>query len=113
MIVVVQTVPVAGIRLVRLLPSRHRIFQRRAIYEEKVQPAVAIVVQHSHAAAHGFRQIFLRGQAGLILEMNARAGSDIGKRGELDLLAEGVAGQQGSKKKMAASPLLFYSSDPV
>ena len=70
-IVVIKTVPVARIRLVRLLAGRHGIFERRAIHEEKIKPTVAIVVQHSHAAAHGFRQILLRGQAGFILESDA------------------------------------------
>ena len=40
--------------------GRHRSRQLRAVRKEQIEPAVTVVVQHRHAAAHRLDEVFLR-----------------------------------------------------
>lgn len=50
---------------------RHRVLQPGAIHEKQIEPAVIVVVKHSHAGTHGFGKILLTGTAGFVLESDA------------------------------------------
>ncbi len=70
-VVAIEPVPVARIGFVRQRPARHGILNLRSVHEEQIEAAVVVVIEHGHAAAHGFRQIFLAGAAGFLFESNA------------------------------------------
>ena len=58
-----------------------RIAERGAVDEEQVETAVAVVIEHRHAARHGLDQVLLRGGAAVALEFDARLHGDVAKYG--------------------------------
>ncbi len=48
-----------------------------AVHEENVLPAVIVVVEHAHAAAHGFGKVLLPERTAVVFEMNPCQRRDI------------------------------------
>ena len=82
-IVVVEPVPEFRIGLVHRLVRGLRVSQRRAVDEEYVEKAIAIVIEHRDAAGHGFDQVLLRSRAPVTAEIDMCAGGHITKDRQL------------------------------
>ena len=65
---VVQPVPECRVGLVRQLARGHRVVEPGAVRQEDVQPAVVVVVQQRHAAAHRLDQVLVRRRGVLVRE---------------------------------------------
>ena len=70
--VVIVVVKLAGMAL-----AGAHVFQRGAVYQENVHPAVVVIVEDSHAAAHGFHDVALFSASTGEMEIDARGASDI------------------------------------
>src|SRR5271169_6803314 len=53
--------------------------QIHRIDEEDVLPAVVVVIDEADAAAHGLGEIFFAEGAGIVFEVNAGLGGDVGE----------------------------------
>ena len=58
---------------------RHRIVELRAVREEDVEPAVVVVVEQRHAAAHRFDQVLVRGRRVRCARSRCRLVGDVGE----------------------------------
>src|SRR4051812_3917748 len=54
-----KPVPVTSIGLFWYSAIGHRLPESRAVYEEQVEPAVGVIVEHRDAAAHSFDEVLL------------------------------------------------------
>ena len=78
-VLAVQAVPELAVGLVGQLAGRHRVVDLRAVREEDVQPAVVVVVEQGHAAAHGLHQVLVRRGGVLVREVDAGRLGDVGE----------------------------------
>src|SRR6266852_8786562 len=76
-VIAIEAVPVTRIGFVGQRPARHGVLNLRSIHEEQIEVAIVVVIEHGHAAAHGFREIFLAGAAGFLFESNAGFGGHV------------------------------------
>src|SRR5581483_9628404 len=76
-VLVVQAIPEFLAGLIRRLSVGHRIGELGAVGEEDIQPAVVVVIEGGHAAAHGFDQVFVRSGGILLDEIDMALRGDV------------------------------------
>ena len=62
--------------------SGRGILKGRAVYEEQVKPTVTIVIEHRHAANHGFHEVFPGGLTEIALKGDVAGSRHVGECGQ-------------------------------
>ena len=91
-VITIEPIPIFWIRFVGSSSSAHRILQCSAIDEKQIQQSILVVIDHGHAAHHGFRQIFTRCVTRMVNEGNLRALRYINKLSNLSQRENGKSG---------------------
>ena len=67
----IQAVPECRVRFVRQFSLDHLVVELRAVRKEDVQPAVVVIVQEGHPAAHGLQEVPAGRRRVPVLELDA------------------------------------------